>query len=1426
VVYDAAGNVLARIDQRGNRTSFAYDALNRLTQTTDALNNLTTTVFDANDNVAATVDARGNRTSFSYDSLNRLTQTQDAAGGLASVVYDTAGNVLARIDQRGNRTTYSYDADNRLTQTQDAAGGLMSVVYDVAGNVLAQIDQRGNRTSFAYDALNRVVQQTDALNDLTTTVYDPVGNTIATVDARGNRTSYSYDVLNRRTQTTDALNDLSTVVYDAAGNVVNTIDALGHKATFTFDALNRQVTSTNPLGFTTTTAYDAASNATAVTNPRGYTTSFAYDALNRRTQTTDALNDLSTVVYDAAGNVLATVDARGNRTSFSYDGLNRDITRTDALNHTTSTAYDLAGNVVGQVDALGNTTTMAYDSLNRRVSVQDPGGGIASTVYDATSNVVNTIDPLGNKGTFAYDALNRRTQTLDARGGVTTTLYDANGNVTGVIDAVGNRSTFVFDALNRKTQEIDPANNSLTYAYDAAGRLTSQTDRLGRRENYSYDAGNRLTGASWLAVGGSTADTFTFTYDADNNQLTAANGAGTYTLTYDALDRVQTTQQPFGFGQTFTYDAVGNRTLVQDSLGATTTSVYDAVNRLTSRQVGGTGQTQMREDFTYTARNQVATATRYSDAAGTHQVGVSSYTYDAAARLTNLQNGGAAGMVSNFTYTYDLASRVTSETRNGSTVSYSYDAVNQLTNDGTTRYSYDLAGNRNMTGYQTTTGNEMTNDGVYTYTFDAEGNVTKKSKGASADTWTFSYNNANQVTGVQDRSSDGGTLLMQATYTYDANGNRLESDVWTSATNTVTVTRYAYDGWKSPVDGMNRPYSPVGLENWDITADLNGSNAQQTRYLRGDGIDQVLARTDSNGLEWLETDRQGSVRDVVNNAGTVLDHIDYNGFGKIATETGSASGGRLKYTGLEGDAETGLDFAHARFYDPATGRWLEQDPWRFGAGDANLYRYVGNDASNATDPSGLHLIATGAAADAYSDWLRGGTKNAFSAADGGKAGPKLTDKEVVARTLPNGAVLFLPIGDGAKKARDVARKYGDLPELADTLFSLARDTNLLMTFEESNTGPFTVGGKKMKLSLKEDKRLLGWIQEWVNAGGTMEKTVEKSGPDVTDWFAYDLVMEMQHRKKHNKFDAFMNQAANVMSYKWINFGSPGTGRGMNTVVLGKKVMTKNQLGNIALMVVGRIWPPSEILETLAKMRQAMTPNLVRDLGLMTLDLHPTGGLNPVAIDVLAQKTTPVGRAADARVDNVAALGYSIIPNYEQEYFGKLKPNEVLWRADNLAAFGIGVEIADRFLRKINPTNLDEARKTFEREVDTQAGSARFVELMKQTLHELFDGGAKADAALLAATQTYSGLQPGGLGSKMTKDAISFTPNYGGFNLQSLDTTGAPKFEGPTSLGMAARAIKDAHQAYKNRGGTLTFEQWRQQELEDYTKPNGVPPPKP
>jgi hypothetical protein len=97
---------------------------------------------------------------------------------------------------------------------------------------------------------------------------------------------------------------------------------------------------------------------------------------------------------------------------------------------------------------------------------------------------------------------------------------------------------------------------------------------------------------------------------------------------------------------------------------------------------------------------------------------------------------------------------------------------------------------------------------------------------------------------------------------------------------TTTVTHYAYDGGS-------------------LWADLTRANALQTRYLSGDGADQRFARIDSTGTNWLLTDHLGSIRDVMNSSGTVIDHINYDAFGLITSETNPSNGGRLKYAGYE-----------------------------------------------------------------------------------------------------------------------------------------------------------------------------------------------------------------------------------------------------------------------------------------------------------------------------------------------------------------------------------------------------------------------------------------------------------------------------------------------------------------------------------------------
>ena len=122
-------------------------------------------------------------------------------------------------------------------------------------------------------------------------------------------------------------------------------------------------------------------------------------------------------------------------------------------------------------------------------------------------------------------------------------------------------------------------------------------------------------------------------------------------------------------------------------------------------------------------------------------------------------------------------------------------------------------------------------------------------------------------------------------------------------------------------------------------------------------LTQLFARYDGTNAAFYLTDNLGSVRQIVNVSGTVLDQITYDSFGNILTETNSGNGDRFKFASREWQSELGLYANRERFYNPAAGRWDTQDPSSFGAGDPNLYGYITNDPVMATDPSGLETVS-------------------------------------------------------------------------------------------------------------------------------------------------------------------------------------------------------------------------------------------------------------------------------------------------------------------------------------------------------------------------------------------------------------------------------------------------------------------------------------
>ncbi|HWZ45990.1 MAG TPA: RHS repeat-associated core domain-containing protein [Candidatus Saccharimonadales bacterium] len=123
------------------------------------------------------------------------------------------------------------------------------------------------------------------------------------------------------------------------------------------------------------------------------------------------------------------------------------------------------------------------------------------------------------------------------------------------------------------------------------------------------------------------------------------------------------------------------------------------------------------------------------------------------------------------------------------------------------------------------------------------------------------------------------------------------------------------------------------------------------RYAQGSGIDEPLSESRGGTNGFYEQDGLGSVTSLSISTGVLADTYTYNSFGALTAATGTLAN-PFQYTGRDYDAETGLRYYRARYYDPVTGRFISEDPAQFW-GDINFYQYVNNTPVNMLDPTGL-----------------------------------------------------------------------------------------------------------------------------------------------------------------------------------------------------------------------------------------------------------------------------------------------------------------------------------------------------------------------------------------------------------------------------------------------------------------------------------------
>jgi RHS repeat-associated protein len=933
-------------------------------------------------------------TTLAYDTAGHLSTISDPAGRRYTLTW-TGNHITKLADTAGRTVTYGYDAAGNLTDVfgvgTTRSPSLLNDDHTVFGYTTAHLLNSMREpvafgstatptpvVSMSYDSVERVTSQTDQLGHTTGFVYGPntAANLVAgqtqVTDPAGHKTVHTYQNGLLVTETLAAgTADAGTwtYTYDPASlGVASLTDPDGNRQTFTYDDHGNQVSVSDARGYTTSSTFDNSDNLTSTIDPTGLQTVFGYDESGHvpaggsgygvLTSTTQRQLGQSAEVHDGnppASSVRTTtfyhddaahpadlsrvVTARGNTTTYTYDSAGDITSVKDGENNTTRFGYDLArGLVTSSVSARGvaagvapgcvppamGCTTYAYDAWTNVVKITDALGHTSQAVYDADGNQTSATDGNNRKTTYNYDLADRPTTETRPDASILTTHYNADNTLADTVNGANQKTSYGYDARGRRSSRTDPDGRVTKWKYDAASRLLSITDPANRVTSYGYDPAGRTRTIAYSD--GTTPAVTDMKYDPNGLVLSTVDGPGRRTWTYNAFGEVTAETAATGSVVGYDYDADGNVTAikypsapvavvrtfdrddrlvtVKDWNSRTTTFGYDVDgNHVTSIYPNGTSIT--------TAFDGVGYETATSLKAGTTTLASLTSPRDPAGQVGAETLSGLPGNPQTFGYTG--LEQLKSTTSGSTTTSYTYNAADEPTTLGPVTQTFEPAGQLCWT----TTGTPPASPacaspptGSTTYAYDPEGDRTTAATGTAT-----------------------------TTYTYDQ-AHRL-----TQFTKSGTTTRYAYDG------AGRRTSKTAGGVTFNYVWDVAGR-------ILSDGIASYLYGPDGTPFEqvggatsvWYFADQLGSTRALTDAGGTIVAGYTYTPWGSISSHTGSANTPML-YSGQYTDAESGLIYLRARYYDPATAQFLTVDPMLDVT--RSPYGYVENNPTNNTDPSGM-----------------------------------------------------------------------------------------------------------------------------------------------------------------------------------------------------------------------------------------------------------------------------------------------------------------------------------------------------------------------------------------------------------------------------------------------------------------------------------------
>ncbi len=691
--------------------------------------------------------------------------------------------------------------------------------------------------------------------------------------------------------------------------------------------------------------------------------------------TTSAIADaiLQLSAYDARGNLawtslplpfssLNTTPNAAQRTSFTYDSLNRTVDTllpdgtkrslaylVTSLSHyggptlayPTTRAQDehcfdlvAANTICGEQlqisDAAGRL--IRSDRSDTALSHLDAGAQVLRSTsfrYDRKGSLIGVTDPGGISFAYTYDVFGNRLTADDPGLGFWTLTYDANNNLLSQTDAKGQLISFAYDALNRvtlKTVGTGPARVETRFTYDEARTGFYNLGRETTQEVWTPTGTVHEVERDWHLMGGlaferHVIDGRTYTLETSfapngaplNQKLPGTPGATTTgwvgPFTYDAAGRVTAFT---GYITSVTYNAWGQPTAAAYANGVTEAYAYNpARGWLTS--VTGTlpgGDIAFRAGYDRSATGRIFRADTQALVGGTPTDlgGSYDYAYDYTGRLlaaTNWRGAAAFDQV----FAYDRAGRIRAKGPTLATA-MTYDYSDPLTPDHAP--------------------GAVTTGGVTTaFTYDDNGNMLTGLAGK-----IMTYDGENRPLSVTH-------LGKRTCYLYGVDGKRLKKVEGLPPTQDCTAL---------PANTNATVYfGAVEVRNWLI------AGAEQILIYPHPAV-KLLNGTTPTAATYLHRDGLSSVRAITDSAGVKIESALYKPFGEQSEWLlpGNAAPETKGWIGERYDADAGLQYLNARYYDPELSLFLQPD-WfevtKAGVG-TNRFSYSFNDPVNKFDPGG------------------------------------------------------------------------------------------------------------------------------------------------------------------------------------------------------------------------------------------------------------------------------------------------------------------------------------------------------------------------------------------------------------------------------------------------------------------------------------------